>query len=375
MKKDLSIFLVGLKEPSLTQCENVLRKNHLPYKHLSNRDFQAKPNLNDSLLLIEEDFLFNLDSRLIEDMENQNPYLFIFCSKVHLELKKLASQYRGVLEIFFQTSFEWWIEQKIMYWWRHALHKEQNSGELSSSFVEPVLLEGQYIKGDFASMMSHEIRTPLSAMKGALASLQGGYLGNLNHSQKEFLEIASRNADRLKIMVTEFLDLIKFKAGKMRMNLASTSLRMPLFEAYQAFRIEAEKKEITLEFLVKSELPSITIDANKIYQVALNLLSNALKYTPNGGSIWINAHHLEDCIRVEIGDSGIGISQENLSLVFEEFSQIDSFITRQKSGTGLGLAICKEIIHAHQGSIHVESKLGEGSIFTFTLPLRLEKTV
>ncbi len=238
--------------------------------------------------------------------------------------------------------------------------------------VETELRELDKLKSDFTAMISHELRTPISVMKGAVGTLQEQALGPVNEEQMEFLNIISRNAERLKSLVSDFLDFSQLNSGQMKMNMVKQSIAPLITESIQSFKFLASQKNIQLKWDIDSALPNVIVDGKKIIQVTQNLLNNALKFTNEEGEIYVTAKTKSSpakVIEIRIKDNGIGIPLEKLESVFEKFSQVDSSSTRKYGGTGLGLPICRAIIESHSGKIWAKTNKGQkGVSLIFQIP-------
>ncbi|MDD5027613.1 MAG: PAS domain S-box protein [Candidatus Omnitrophica bacterium] len=234
--------------------------------------------------------------------------------------------------------------------------------------VENALREVIDMKTDFTSTVSHELRTPLAAIKEGISIVLDGTSGPIRKEQKEFLNIAKKNVDRLSRLINDILDFQKLGSGKMVFNMQANDINEVAIEAGESMRGVIEKKGLVLELELDKKLPRIQFDRDRIIQVFTNLINNAVKFTEKG-SIRIQTARMENIIRVSVRDTGAGIKETDLPLLFERFKQLDSGMTRKTGGTGLGLSICKEIIEKHNGKVWVESKAGEGSVFSFTLPV------
>ncbi|MCM8800536.1 MAG: ATP-binding protein [Candidatus Omnitrophica bacterium] len=226
------------------------------------------------------------------------------------------------------------------------------------------------MKSDFISVVSHELRTPLTALKGAIDNLLDGIAGELNQIQKECLLVSKRNIDRLNRMISELLDISRIEAGKIQINKQPTDITGLINEVLRLFQDMAEASGIILGAEIASDLPKINLDPDKITQVLTNLVGNAVKFTPAGGRITVRAGVLKDFIQVDVIDTGLGIPHQDLEKIFDKFYQVSRLGgSRTPKGTGLGLPICKGIVERHGGRIWVESELGKGSKFSFTLPI------
>ncbi|MDD3247332.1 MAG: PAS domain-containing sensor histidine kinase [Methanosarcina sp.] len=227
-------------------------------------------------------------------------------------------------------------------------------------------------KSEFLTTMSHELRTPLSAIIGFSDVMLGGMSGEFNEQNKKFLNNIANSGKHLLALINNILDLSKIEAGKMELD-------MEMFSVSEAFSYTravtsdlALKKDITIKYDLVPEL-SIYADRIRFKQVIYNLMSNAIKFTPKGGSVEVLAAKAGDSVRVSISDTGIGISEKDQKLLFQPFMQVDSSISRQYEGTGLGLALVRKFVELHGGKVWVESETGKGSTFTFELPLKYRK--
>ena len=225
------------------------------------------------------------------------------------------------------------------------------------------------MRSEFISMVSHELRTPLTAIKQGIGLLLEGIAGDINPEQQEVLEITQSNVDRLSRLINDVLDFSKLESGKMKLNLQPCSINQIIQDAHSTLNPTAQERNITLTTDLTPDLPEIHADKDKITQVMINLLGNALKYSENGQVI-LKTELSKHAVRVSVKDSGPGIKAEDLARVFKKFEQLENGGQRKTGGSGLGLAIAKELIEKHRGVIWVESIYGQGATFSFTLPQR-----
>jgi len=225
------------------------------------------------------------------------------------------------------------------------------------------------LKSDFISTVSHELRTPISIIQESIDLCLDGAGGELIDSHKKFLMSADRNINRLARLVTDLLDISKIESGKLRFRRSLTNLWDIGQKIYESYSSNAKNKGIDLElkkgFSGKSCI--LYVDEDKVYQIFNNLLSNAFRYTKSGGKITIELEDRENMVEFSVSDTGIGIKKQNIPKLFSKFEQIGRIDGPGYKGTGLGLAICKGLVEKHGGKIWVESELGKGSIFRFTL--------
>lgn len=223
------------------------------------------------------------------------------------------------------------------------------------------------LKDEFISMVSHELRTPLTNIKAYTETLLD--MEEEDSFQKEFLGIISEETDRLNRLINDILDLSKIEAGKMEFKHEEQEINDVVERACKNTSSFAQGKEIELEFEAHFNLGKILFDKDRILQVLLNLINNAIKFTDKGKKVIVRTGiYNEKYIKVEVEDQGIGIDKEDQELIFHKFKQAQNVLTRTHGGTGLGLPICKKIIEEHLGSIWVESEKGKGSKFIFILP-------
>jgi len=229
--------------------------------------------------------------------------------------------------------------------------------------------EAEKVKTEFLSVTSHELRTPITPMKAQLQMVLQGYLGNITDEQKKSLGIVLRNTDHLDRLISDILDISKLQSGAIKYIFSPANLGAIVEDAVETMKIKANSKNITLEAKTE-QVPEMVLDASRISQVLINLVNNAIKFTPPGGSIKVEVKKGETEATVKVVDTGIGISPEDQQKLFRPFVQLDSGISRKYEGSGLGLAICKGIVVNHGGKIWIESEAGKGAAFIFTLPLK-----
>ena len=225
-------------------------------------------------------------------------------------------------------------------------------------------------KSEFLANMSHELRTPLNAIIGFSEVLGERLFGELNEKQAEYTEDILSSGRHLLSLINEILDLSKVEAGRMDLEMAAFDLPLAIDNARTFVRERATLHGITLDVKVDERLGDIVGDERKIKQILLNLLSNAVKFTPEGGRIGVSARQVDGSVEISVSDTGIGIAPEDQPKVFEEFRQVGTDYAHKGEGTGLGLTLAKKFVELHGGRIWVESEVGRGSTFTFTLPTR-----
>ena len=231
------------------------------------------------------------------------------------------------------------------------------------------LEEASRHKSEFLANTSHELRTPLNAILGYTELIQDNIYGDVPDKIREILERVQSNGRHLLGLINDVLDLSKIEAGQLTLSIADYSIKEVVQTVVTAAESLAAEKKLSLRTEIAEDLPLGEGDERRITQALLNLVGNAIKFTETG-EVAVRAAAVNGAFQVAVADTGPGISAADQQRIFEEFQQVDSSSTRKKGGTGLGLAISKRIIELHGGRIWVESEIGRGSIFRFTLPVR-----
>ncbi|MEI8344543.1 MAG: ATP-binding protein [Candidatus Omnitrophota bacterium] len=223
------------------------------------------------------------------------------------------------------------------------------------------------VRQDFVANVSHELRTPIASIHGYAETLLGGAMRQEEHL-KDFLEIIYQDSGRLAKLINDLLDLSRIESGQMKLTLEPLEVQTVLNRALKVLKKPVEAKKLRVSCQIEPACPKVKADADSLAQVFLNLLDNAIKYTPEGGSICVTARQSDGGVQIDVTDTGVGISAEDLPRIFERFYRVDKGRSRELGGTGLGLSIVKHIVYAHGGEVQVESVIGQGSTFRFTLP-------
>lgn len=226
------------------------------------------------------------------------------------------------------------------------------------------------MKKEFISIVSHELRTPLGLIRGSLGLVAAGVLDNQPETAKQMLQIASTETERLVRLVNDILDLERLESNKGELAKQWCDATALMRQSVETLQLLAEENKITF-FLSSAEI-QIWADPDRIIQILVNLLSNAIKFSPPNSTVTLSAEAETDRVVFQVKDQGRGIPADKLEIIFGQFQQVDASDSRQKGGTGLGLAICRSLVQQHGGRIWVESELGKGSTFYFTLPMPLE---
>jgi NtrC-family two-component system sensor histidine kinase KinB len=224
------------------------------------------------------------------------------------------------------------------------------------------------MKSEFIATVSHELRTPLTSINMAVDILSQEVLGNVNEPQKDMLATAKDDCERLTKLVKELLDLSRLESGKYELKRESINLRAVVEEALKPLRLQFRERGIRLESDIGQDTPEVPGDQQQLSWVITNLVSNALRYTPADGVVTIHADIAGDSVRISVSDSGRGIPADAIEVIFDKFVQVKQSTDATPGSVGLGLAIAKEVVEAHGGKIWVESSMGKGSTFFFTIP-------
>ncbi len=276
-------------------------------------------------------------------------------------IEELARQNRDLVQILSE------LEEK-----REQL--EQVNRQLAESNRElneanEKLRELSDMKEEFLALTTHDLRSPLTVISGVINFFTSGRLGDMTPEQKNMVAMMERNTQSLIELVNDLLDASKLESGTLRLEVTAVELAPLVAELRETMLPMAKEKEIALEEHVAADLPAVSADRAKLRRVLVNLLSNAVKFTPKGGRIEVNAERDGDrAVRVSVTDTGVGIPPEDIARLFDKFEQARSRATRSEKGTGLGLYITRQLVELHGGQINVESEVGRGSTFSFTIP-------
>jgi CheY-like chemotaxis protein/anti-sigma regulatory factor (Ser/Thr protein kinase) len=233
------------------------------------------------------------------------------------------------------------------------------------------LSQANRAKDEFLANMSHELRTPLNTVLGLSESLLEQRRGPLNEKQVQSIELISSSGQHLLGLINDILEVSKIEAGKLQLNPSAISLQELCESSLNFIKELAQKKQIVVSFNNETSISTFHADPQRLKQILINLLNNAVKFTPEQGqiSLQVSTNAQEDRILFTVTDTGIGIATEDLKKLFTPFTQLDSSLSRQYAGTGLGLALVQKLTELHDGGIEVESTVGQGSRFTIILPL------
>ncbi|WP_292467452.1 ATP-binding protein [Methanolobus sp.] len=246
---------------------------------------------------------------------------------------------------------------------------ERKQTEMALIQARALAEESNRIKSEFIANMSHELRTPLNSIIGFSQILTEEIVGNLNEKQVKYVSNIQKSGNHLLGLINDILDISKIESGNMKYEPDKINLQQSINEAILLMEPMIKTKLIDFKFNTDLKNLETYADKIKIKQIMYNLLSNAIKFTPKNGKVWIDSKLINNKIQISVSDNGIGIPLDEQKTIFDSFKQVDSSENRVYGGTGLGLAIVKHYVEMHSGEIHVESEVGKGSTFTFTIPI------
>jgi len=370
-KKFLLYLTIGYIEDEIEAIKSFVDSNQDLYLNLIKGEKTLSSLSADTLTKKNLNHIFKVSSFVISPIlpkEGDKGFFFVGTENVDTLITEgdeelitiLANQLGQALEnarLFEQT---WRAQQDL------EMKVEERTHELTRALDEVKKISKR--KTDFISSVSHELRTPLTSIKGYASILLTGKLGNLAADARERIDKINRHSDELAHLVNDLLDISRIEAGRVMMKPQLENLKDIVEQAVDLLSGQLKEKQIELRLDIPADANSVFVDKGQIERVFINIISNAIKFTPLEGKIIIHSHKLDKTLQVDIKDTGCGIPPEALEAIFEEFYRVDNPINQEVKGTGLGLSLVKHIIEAHKGKIWVKSKLGEGSTFSFTLP-------
>jgi signal transduction histidine kinase len=225
------------------------------------------------------------------------------------------------------------------------------------------------LKSEFIATASHELRTPLTSIRGYVDLLLLGTLGAVSPEQGDFLKVVKNNVARLVELIDDLLDVSKVEAGEIRLRCEPVDMAEVLHEVGEALYSQFTERKISLAIDVQENLPKVMADRQRLRQIAVNLVGNACKYTPSGGHVDVTLRNGDGRLRVDVRDTGVGIREDARRHIFTPFFRADNPLRDEVGGTGLGLSITRKLVELHGGEIWFDTHEGDGTTFSFTLPL------
>ncbi len=243
---------------------------------------------------------------------------------------------------------------------------EQRTQELRQALLR--VSELNQIKANFIANVSHELRTPLTSLRGYLDMMREGAFGEVTDEQAHALDALSRSAARLEKLIDDLILFAYAERGELTLTLTPNNLDEITRQAIDSHSYSAQAKGVTLKVKIEPNLPFVLCDRERIAWVINELITNAIKFSLSAGTVWVAVFHEGGIVTVSVRDQGVGIPAQRLPEIFEPFHQLDGSTTRRHGGTGLGLALATRILEAHGSHLRVESEVGKGSLFEFSLP-------
>ncbi|TNE46436.1 MAG: PAS domain S-box protein [Deltaproteobacteria bacterium] len=297
------------------------------------------------------------------------PFLsFVHPDDIEATLKEMETLNEGIPTVMFENRY---LTADGEYKWLAWMSQPVTEDNLIFATARDITEQKKlfWMKDEFISVVSHELRTPITSVAGSLALLANGVVGELPKSAQQMVDIAHRNSQRLIRLINDILDVQKIEAGYPGTKLNSLDLGLLLEASLEAIQGFAEQRGVVCELHCPEETLWVEAESERLHQVMANLLSNAVKFSLEGGSVTVSLAKEGKTAKVSVQDQGMGIAPEFAPQVFQKFAQADSSNTRQLGGTGLGLYITKSIVERYKGIIAFDSTPGEGTTFSFVLPL------
>jgi signal transduction histidine kinase len=316
------------------------------------------------LLRVTQDFLAGKSvTELVEVMGNALPYADDYRKRVEALVRD--TEKTSTVEIEYHTDRRLYFKELT-----RPVHRADGShlGRLFLYFDITRERELDQTKSEFISIASHELRTPMTSIKGSLDLLLGGFAGEMNDETNELLVIAQSGCERLIRLINDILDLSKIEAGRMQLRKQRMSLLDSVQRSVRTIKSYADGFKVSLKIECPGQPPDVMGDRDRIDQIITNLLGNAVKFSPEEGTVTVAMSCDAKEVTCRVMDSGPGIPQEQAERIFDKFQQLPGQ-TKKKGGTGLGLAIARALVEEHGGRIWVESEVGRGSQFIFTVPV------
>ena len=370
------------------EAEFLRREREKSLRDIATEKSKIKTIINcmgDGVLVCDRDGCIVLTNpaagRMLKTSETSLLGNFLSQCNLHSELSKTIEESLGAKDMgYTSVSQELSIgEPGEIFLRAHTAPVRNDIGETMGSVtvLQDIshLKELDKMKSEFIAMVTHELRAPIAAVEQQLTVILNKMAGEVTEKQEKLLSRAKERTKGLLDLIKDLLDLSKIEAGKMVQYKEPIALREVVQRVVDLMRAEAENKKIDLQFSAPLEIPLIHADRNSMEGIFTNLISNAIKYTPEGGKVWVTLSEEGGFVRTAVSDTGIGIKKEDLPRIFDKFYRVKTTETRQIVGTGLGLSIVKSIVDAHLGSIFVESEVGKGTTLTILLPKESNPTI
>jgi signal transduction histidine kinase len=362
---------IGYNNTEVESIEVKLENNQALISHLKDQKIFSSTSTFDDLINKEINEIFGVNTYILTHIPTKEGVSGIFFLGNESGFNPIGEGDEELITIF-ATQIGQSLDNAHLFYETYHSHQElelkvqERTSELSKALKEINQISRR--KTEFVSAVSHELRTPLTSIKGYASLLVDEKLGKIPADAKERLERINHHANELTKLIDNLLDISRIESGKTELKLEVLDLKPLADSVIDLLNPQIKEKNIRVYNAMPKELKKICVDRNQIERVFINLIGNAVKFLPENGKIEIIAKEINDFIQIDIKDNGIGISKEDLSMLFTEFFRADNPINQKAKGTGLGLALAKYVIEAHKGKIWAESQLGKGSTFSFTLP-------
>ncbi len=369
----------GMLSASINELARNLQEMRKTQEMQQDRLSALIENMGSGLILIDGKGFISMLNRTYKEIFNVNPIEYM--NKLYYEVMKYGEIVSLIEEIFM-------TEEKVK---KQIIIPLESGRRYFEVYGVPIIGKNDVWKGillvfhditdikkleqvrkDFVANVSHELKTPITSIKGFSETLLDGAMGD-KQSLEAFLKIILQESDRLQSLVHDLLDLSKIEQQNFNLSILPYNIADTLEEVIAILEQKASEREISLRIEKENDPILIEGDADRLKQIFLNLISNAVTYTPNGGSVTISLRESQSKVFIKIADTGIGISREEIPRIFERFYRVDKARSRNSGGTGLGLAIVKHLVEAHKGNVSVESKIGEGTTFFIELNKKFPK--
>ncbi|MDD2679202.1 MAG: GAF domain-containing sensor histidine kinase [Candidatus Omnitrophica bacterium] len=366
-------FSIGYRDDEIMAIKSFVNNSQEKFLDfiINDKTLSSVPGANDLISAQQLNTVFKVISFIISPLlPQQNNRGLIFVGTENPEtvitegdeelIKILATQLGQALENARLFEKTWRAQQEL------EKKVTERTHELTLALEEVKKISAR--KTNFVSSVSHELRTPLTSIKGYAAILLTGKLGELPKDVRERLEKINRHSDELVHMVNELLDISRIESGKVTMRTEICNLKEIVDKVEDLLSGQLKERKLSLTTGITQDANLVLADRTQIERVFINLISNAMRFTPAQGKITVTSRKVDKMIEVGVRDTGCGIPEEAQEAIFEEFFRVDNAINQEVRGTGLGLTLVKHIVEAHNGKIWVKSKIGSGSTFSFTLP-------
>ena len=366
-----NVLSFGYKNTNVELIKNILKENSRLVSSIKNQKTFSSTSTTDEQITKEISKTFGVNTYILTYIPTKDGVSGLLFLGNESGFNPISEGDEELITIF-ATQIGQSLDNARLFYETYRSHQElelkvqERTKELSNALQG--IRQISQRKSDFVSAVSHELRTPLTSIKGYASLLVGEKLGKIPKEVKTRLARINHHANELTKLIDNLLDISRIESGRIDLTLEILSLKHIIDSVVDLLIPQIKEKNIKTSIVLPKDLANIYVDRNQIERVFINILGNAVKFTPDKGKIEINAREIDGSVQIDIKDNGIGISKNDLPLLFNEFFRADNSINQEVKGTGLGLSLVKYIIEAHSGRIWVESQKEKGSTFSFTLP-------